>query len=260
LKISGKVESIQFDDRHGELRLTGYERVIWIDAIAKLKVKDLKVGDTVTVTAKPGRYYEFLTDIERGEVSPLAACATERANGSPHAEPSPKPYVPTREKGLPPTPGKGRACSARFMAKFQDLVAKGLTVQELVDELCLQESEIYQLKQAIETKQAIEEKVHTCGLRVDTDFDVIRPRHYVELARVKDPERQVELAEKVAKEQISVQKLREEIQGPKPPPPPRKEWIDQGIQITCKTCGEHFHLLHFAPGNHKLEPVTVVGK
>jgi hypothetical protein len=143
------------------------------------------------------------------------------------------------------------------MAKFQELVAKELSVEELVDQLCLQESEIYQLKQALEAKRVIEEKVQSSGLKIDTDFDSIRPTHYVHLARVPDPEKRLELARKVAEEDLSVRELDREIEGPRPPPPPLEDALDQGIVIRCKTCPATFHFLHLPNGKHKLESVEV---
>jgi hypothetical protein len=214
----------------------------------------------VTVTANPGRFYEFVESIERGEASAPNVLSSTSESPTQTEQKGPKPpklFTPTREKDLPPTSGKGRACSARFMAKFQELVAKELSVEELVDQLCLQESEIYQLKQALEVKQKIEEKVHTCGLKIDTDFDTIRPSHYVRIARVPDEQKQLELACKVAEEHLSVRELDKEIEGPKPPPPPREEAIDTG-PWTCPICHESKRLRHLPNGKHDFENVEVV--
>ncbi len=273
MKVTGPIESLDFDERSGKLRLVNYSRTFWVDWTFKARVKDLKPGDVVTVEAKPGPYYDRLIAIERGEAAPQPMASLVPSDAASPAMPNqpnvsspqpaelpPRSYTPTREKGLPPTPGKGRACSARFMAKFRELIKSGKTPEEIADEYCFAVQEVYQLRAALETKEKLEQNVSQLTSEpFDTDFDSIRPTHYVELSRVEDPKKQVELARKVAKKQISVKKLREEIQGPTPPPP-RREWIDQGIQITCTTCGEAFHLLHLAPGSHKLEPVTVVAK
>lgn len=91
MKITGQVQDLRWNERHGELKLSSYEKAIWIDSIAKVKVKGLKVGDTVTVTANPGRYYEFLTDIERGEAAPVSV-PSPKTNSPPNvSQPEPTP-------------------------------------------------------------------------------------------------------------------------------------------------------------------------
>lgn len=182
------------------------------------------------------------------------------------SKPHSKPYASSREKGLPSTPGKGRACSARFMAKFREFIRQDKTPQELADEYCFTVQEVYQLIAALNTKERIEQNVSqlTSDQRFDTDFDSIRPTHYVELSRVEDQQKQLELAKKVAEEQIPVKQLREEIKGEvsketEPPSPPRHEWVDTG-GWACPVCKETYRLLHLVSGRHKFESVTVVEK
>jgi hypothetical protein len=258
--VVGKIRSLAFDERGGKLEVEGHSKTIWVDETFRRKFSGSRAGDSVVLEANEGRFYDFLKSVEWGEAvsQPPSARVSEGAAVTP--KPPPKLYTPAKEKHLPPTSGKGRACSARFMAKFQELVTKGLSVEDLVDQLCLQESEIYQLKQALEVKHEIEEKVHTCGLKIDTDFDTIRPSHYTRIARVSDPEKQVELARKVAEENLSVRELEREIEGPKPPPPPLEDALDQGIVICCKTCPASFHLLHLPNGKHKLEEIQEMNK
>jgi hypothetical protein len=180
-------------------------------------------------------------------------------NASQTPAPEQPPYTPTRDKDLPPTSGKARACSARFMAKFRELVNKGLNNQQLVDELCIQEREIYALRSVLEIKEEIEQKVQSIAVKVDTDFDRIRPTHYIQLARVPDAKKRLELAQKVAEENLSVQELKREIEGPPPKQPPREEAVDTG-PWTCPVCKQNYRLLHHPNGRHEFEPVEVIEK
>lgn len=245
--------------------LVDQPKPVWVSPEYQNQVKALRAGDQVTFTVKAGNWCDFYQGHETRErpsaqnVSPDTGPLTESD------EEQKPPYTPTRNKDLPPTPGKGRACSARFMAKFRDLVKAGKTSEEIASEYCFSVQEVYQLQAALETKEKIEQNVSqlTSEKRFDTDFDSIRPTHYVELSRVEDTKKQLELAKKVAKEQLPVSKLRKEIRGevepPKPEIPPRPEWIDTGPWV-CPVCKENFRLLHLAEGRHKFEPVEVIEK
>jgi hypothetical protein len=267
LKIRGTVERdppIFWDDRGiGLLKLVEHEKLIRIKELQRPELpKDLNQGEKITAEVNEGDRYYFLISLERGEA---ASSEDEKQIGLstyPPAEQPPKPYTPTREKNLPPTPGKGRACSTRFMARFRELVKAGKTPEEIADEYCFSTEEVYQNIAALETKEKIEQKLTQVSSekRFDTDFDSVRPTHYRLISRVPDEEKQVELARKVAEENLTVRELEKEIEGPKPPEPPREEEIDQNITIPCKTCGMNFHVIHVRAGKHRLEEVMVVEK
>ena len=261
MKVTGLVLKIDTSqkDRAIKIDVQGAAKSLWVSPELHPQIRDLKEGQEACFeVADTMRWYYVFRSWERASAPNALSSTSESPTQTEQKGPKPpKLFTPTREKDLPPTSGKGRACSARFMAKFQELVAKELSVEELVDQLCLQESEIYQLKQALEVKQKIEEKVHTCGLKIDTDFDTIRPSHYVRIARVPDEQKQLELACKVAEEHLSVRELDKEIEGPKPPPPPREEAIDTG-PWTCPICHESKRLRHLPNGKHDFENVEVV--
>ena len=127
----GVIESVAFDERSGKLRVSGHDKPIWVDPILKSKVNAFKVGDKVSVDTRPGKFYDFLMAIHGADkVAPEETMLPPSSSSkAPEMGPPPKPYVPTKEKNLAATPGKGRACSARFMAKFRELVKKGKSLE-----------------------------------------------------------------------------------------------------------------------------------
>ena len=88
MKVSGVVEAVERDERGIKIKLNMHDRQFWVPEVIRSKAKDLKVGDTVTVTANPGRFYEFVESIERGEAS---APNKQEPPKSPRIEKGPEP-------------------------------------------------------------------------------------------------------------------------------------------------------------------------
>jgi len=90
MKIAGAIESLDFDDRGGKMKIVGHSKTIWIDDLLKRKMRDFKVGDTITVEANEGRWYDFLKSVEKGgEAAPASSIQGPQA-------------VPSASPGKPP--------------------------------------------------------------------------------------------------------------------------------------------------------------
>jgi hypothetical protein len=278
MQVSGIIKELDLTQRERTIKIhvEGVAKTIWVNPTEQDDVKKLELGQQVTFEVREGRDYYFYQSHVVGErtsaniqndTSPQTESETRKPPQTTenvfgkiiHGVERASPYTPTKDKNLPPTPGKGRACSARFMAKFRENLKSGKTPEEIADEYCFSVQEVYQNRAALEVKERIEEKVTHVTKPFDTGFDTIRPGHYVRIARIPDPDRQFELAKKVAEENLSVRELEKEIKGPTPPEPPREEATDTGAW-TCPVCKERFHLLHHPNGRHEFEKVEVVEK
>ena len=89
---------------------------------------------------------------------------------------------------------------------------------------------------------------------VDENFGV---EHGVQLLRLKDmPGEQLKLAEQFAKEPMTVQVLKKEVDEILNPQEPKPTPITTDVVIKCPICGESYQTIHVEEGKHKLERIT----
>jgi N6-adenosine-specific RNA methylase IME4 len=101
MKVSGVVEAVERDERGIKIKLNMHDRQFWVPEVIRSKAKDLKVGDTVTVTANPGRFYEFVESIERGEASAPNALPLVSGPATKTGPEPPKTEITVSEPQLP---------------------------------------------------------------------------------------------------------------------------------------------------------------
>lgn len=106
MKVTGPIESLDFDERSGKLRLANYSRTIWVSELHKSKVKGLKVGDLVTIETEPRGFWDQLKTIQRGEAAPQPSASLVPSDATSPAMPNqPNVSPPTAPAELPPKTG-----------------------------------------------------------------------------------------------------------------------------------------------------------
>jgi len=89
---------------------------------------------------------------------------------------------------------------------------------------------------------------------VDENFGV---EHGVQLLRLKNmPSEQLKLAEQFAKEPMTVQVLKKEVDEILNPPEPKPTPVTTDVVVNCPICGESYQTIHVEEGKHKLERIT----
>jgi len=148
---------------------------------------------------------------------------------------------------------------------FSDEMAKGLSQEKIAEKYGVSQQQVSERLHLLQLPEPVQELVTT---------RVVKPTHAEILARVPSPQKKVELAKKVAEEDLSKRELeslvRGEVAAPSSPstaeqktpdlhePSPKTDkWIDTGIAFDCPSCKGTFVIL-CAEGRHKLQEAKKV--
>jgi hypothetical protein len=282
---TGKLLDISRSENATTLRIEGLEKQVWIHELQKSLIKDLKIGEKLTLQLRPGRFYDFLKSVEWGEAvsQPPSARVSEGAAVTP--KPPPKPdeitvsepklpdSIPELQQFILVTHEALKIYRTKLDAVNRLNVAQAIRNRTLEDgqkvgtALLWAEAKLGELLSQIPRKPIADSssKGRIGGSERSLPEGITyKQSHYAQqLAEHKD------LIEETIKEAVEsediptrtqvLQKVKMQEAPAKPEPLPREQWKDCG-QFDCPVCKESYRLLHLSEGRHKLESVKVIEK
>ena len=150
---------------------------------------------------------------------------------------------------------------------FSDEMAKGLSQEQVAEKYGVSQQQVSERLHLLQLPTRVQELVTT---------RVVRPTQAEIIARIPDAERQVEVAKRVADEDLSSRELESLVRGevatssslsraeqktpdlhrgqPDKPPPKTGKWVDTGVKFDCPSCKGTYMILCL-DGRHRLEEV-----